>query len=481
MRNISIALLIFVLLGAFLSLWTGCHGGPAGDSQVEEKKQEPPQQEKESGTISLTPEQIKVGGIETEILKLQTVDERAPITGELKAATQREVKITSRNSGKVLRLLAQEGDRVMSNQPLAVIESVELAQTDASFHQAETEFEISRKNLARVNDMAKLGIFSKSTLEEAQNSAAQSRAAMEGAQADLLIAQKQYDRSKELQGAGLASMKDLERSEADLTKARADVEKARVNLNSSESRLKREELNYRRGHLTYKEVFEAEQAFRQAQARFKSARSAMEILGVSEENHGRTFTVTSPIQGIISSLQISQGEGIVPTTPLMTVVDTRVLWLLADIYEKDLGKIKLGQKAIFTVAAYPKKSFRGRVSYISPTMEEKTRTVKARIEVPNVDLSLKVNMFARGWIFVDSKRQALLVPLGAIQKSADQDVVYVQKESPGTFAPQKVSRGEVFGDREEILEGVKVGSIVVVKGSFMVKSEEQKSSLEGEE
>ncbi|GEM_PF-3041904 len=476
-RNKNSFIIISFLILLLLIPLSGC-------PQKGESEKPAPAEEKgggEKGSIVLTAEQMKTAGIVTETLRYKTVEEIIAITGELEAVPDKSVKVTSRLSGKVSRILVQEGDTVRSGDPLIVLESVEFAQADAAFHQAKAELDLAGKNLSRVRDMARLGIYSKSTVEDARNAFAQAKAALKGEKAQLMQVRKQYERVKELQSAGIASMKDLEKADADQEKASADEQSAIVSFESARDRLKREEESFKKGHLFYKEVTEAEKDHEQALSHYRSALSTLKILGVDESNHGREFTLNSPIGGMVTGLQITPGEGVVPTTPLMTIVNTDTLWLMADIYEKDLGNVKLNQKVNFTVNSYPLEKFRGRLSYISPLMDEKTRSVKARVQVQNSGKKLKVHMFARGFINVEHTREALLVPTEALQKEGEKNIVYVLREKPGTFVPADVEPGPIYEAGQEILKGLNAGQSIVVKGSFMVRSEEKKSSLEGEE
>lgn len=476
MKNKKLSIMSLLMILLLLITLSGC-------PQKEEGERPAPAEGKsdtEKGSINLTAEQMKTAGIVTETLKYETIEEIIAITGELEAVPDKSVKVTSRLSGKVSRILVQEGQTVKSGDPLIVIESVELAQADAAFHQAKAEVDLASKNLTRVKDMARLGIFSMSTLEEARNAFAEAKAARKCAKADLMQARKQYDRVKELQSAGIASAKDLEKAEVDLAKASADEQATIVSFESAQDRLKREEESFKKGHLFYKEVSEAEKAYDQALSNYRSALSTFKILGVDENNHGSSFRLISPIDGMVTTLQITPGEGVVPTTPLMTIVNTDILWLLADVYEKDLGKVKLNQKVTFTVNSYPLEKFRGHLSYISPLMDDKTRSVKARVRVQNAGMKLKVHMFARGFINVEHTRKALLVPTESIQKEGEKNIVYVLREKPGTFVPVEVKTGPVYEERQEILKGLTAGQSIAVKGSFMVRSEEKKSSLEEE-
>jgi len=468
--------IIAILLLCMLAI--GCTK-PSAEKGGEEGGEKPA--EGGDQAITLNEEQIKAAGIVVSPLRLRSVDERIEITGELEAVSTMEARVTSRLTGKVVSLPVQEGTWVHSGSPLAVLESTELAQADQAYHKAKAELDISARNLARVRAMAKLGMFSKSAIENAKNDAAEARASLEGARASLDLAQKSHDRVKDLYSSGIAARKDLEKAEADLSKAKADEKSARTRYESATSRLSREEQNYRQGHGASKEVFDAELAYRQAEAEYESSVRSFEILGVSESNHGRTFTVTSPLDGEVSVLSISQGEAVIPTTPLMTIVDTRTLWLQINIYEKDLSRVKVGSVVNFTVSALPGRTFKGRVSFISPVMDEKTRNVKARVQVANSDGSLKLHMPVRGWISAGSNRQALMVPNSAIVKLGKDTLVYIEKDRPGSYAPCPVTLGVQLPDLAELKEGVKAGDRVVVKGSFYLKSESQKASMgEGE-
>ncbi|MGV8119016.1 MAG: efflux RND transporter periplasmic adaptor subunit [Candidatus Xenobiia bacterium LiM19] len=469
-----------VIMMLLCILMAGCGTPSSTEGGAGEGSSDKPPESSEQA-ITLTEEQVKTAGIVVSPLRLTDVKERIEITGELEAVSTLEARVTSRLTGKVVSLPVQEGVWVHSGDSLALLESTELTQADQAYHRAKAELDISAKNLARVRDMAKLGMFSKSAIENARNDSAETRASLEGARASLDLAQKNHDRVKELFSSGIAARKDLEKSDADLAKAKADEKSARTRYESATSRLSREELNYRQGHGASKEVFEAELAYRQAEAEYESAVRSFEILGVSESNHGRTFSVTSPLDGEVSVLSISQGEAVVPTTPLMTVIDTRTLWLQANIYEKDLNKVHTGSHVYFTVSAHPGRTFTGKVSFISPLMDEKTRNVKARVQVSNSDKSLKLHMPARGWINCGSQKRALMVPKSAIVKLGNDTLVYIEKDKRGSYLPRPVSLGVELPDLVELKEGVKTGERVVTKGGFYLKSESQKASMGEEE
>jgi len=180
--------------------------------------------------------------------------------------------------------------------------------------------------------------------------------------------------------------------------------------------------------------------------------------------------------GIIVGLYAEPGGAVVPAVPLATLADTSKLRCGLDVYEKDIGPIRKGQKVRLHVAAFPDESFGGRITYISPRVDENSRTVKVRVDVDNPRGNLKFGMFVRGYIQV-GQRRGLAVPKAAIQRIGGSPTVFVA-EGRGAFVPRKVTVGDESGNHIEIKAGLKAGETVVARGSFILKSELGKESLE---
>ncbi|CAG1003504.1 partial Cobalt-zinc-cadmium resistance protein CzcB, partial [Anaerolineae bacterium] len=150
----------------------------------------------------------------------------------------------------------------------------------------------------------------------------------------------------------------------------------------------------------------------------------------------------------------------------------------SDLFEKDLGKVKVGAQASVVIAAYPGEVFKGRLTYISSTMDRETRTVKARVEVPNPDGKLKPEMFATVAIGTGASAKALLVPEDAVLLLQGQPTVFVAEG--GGFEPRAVEVGERAQGYAVLKSGVAAGESVVVSGAYALKARLLKSQIGAE-
>jgi cobalt-zinc-cadmium efflux system membrane fusion protein len=125
--------------------------------------------------------------------------------------------------------------------------------------------------------------------------------------------------------------------------------------------------------------------------------------------------IRAPFSGVVTKVQTSPGEVVDPERVLFSLADISRVWVQAEVYEKDLGRIQLGQTAFITVDTYPGEKFPGRVSYVSDSLDAQTRTVRVRCEVPNADHRLKLEMFVSVRLPTKFSRKAIAVPSGAIQ------------------------------------------------------------------
>ena len=150
-----------------------------------------------------------------------------------------------------------------------------------------------------------------------------------------------------------------------------------------------------------------------------------------------------------------------------------LIWLQAQIYEQDLGYVRLGQEAIISLSYFQDRVFRGRVAYIYPAVDEKTRTAKVRIELHNPGFFLKPGMFATVRIVSELEPSALVVPGMAILRSGEKNTVFVALDS-GRFEPRAVALGlEAEDDMYQVISGLSEGERIVTSGQFMLDSESQ--------
>jgi membrane fusion protein, copper/silver efflux system len=183
----------------------------------------------------------------------------------------------------------------------------------------------------------------------------------------------------------------------------------------------------------------------------------------------RAMPVYAPISGYVTGRTAYHGMKVMPADTLFDILDLSEVWLLADVYEYELPRLSLGEKATMTLSYWPGRSWEGEVSYIYPEVDEKTRTVKVRIGLQNPKGELKPEMFADVTIHGHT-RTALQVPDDAILESGARNIVFVS-EGGGTLVPREVSIGDHGSGAVEIRSGLKEGDVVVRGANFLVDSE----------
>lgn len=234
-----------------------------------------------------------------------------------------------------------------------------------------------------------------------------------------------------------------------------------------------------------KDIFQAETDFKTAQTELHTDEERLLLYGVpAAELEGSNrkkplLPVRSPIGGIITEKHAIVGELSDPSKSLYTVADLSSVWVMVDIHEKDLAKIRKGQHAIVVIGAYPDLKFRGRINHIADVVDESTRTVKARIEVANPGRKLKPEMFATVELALQTDAPpVLVVPEDALQELEGKKVLFVT-DNDTEFKLREVEAGRAASGMIEIISGLKEGERYAIKGSFMLKAEHQKGELEG--
>jgi membrane fusion protein, copper/silver efflux system len=183
----------------------------------------------------------------------------------------------------------------------------------------------------------------------------------------------------------------------------------------------------------------------------------------------RDVTVYAPASGYITSRNAFARQRITPETELYALADLSRVWILADVFEIDAPRVRVGQAATVSLAYAPGVRLQGRVSYILPQVDPMTRTVKARIEVPNRNLALKPDMYTDVEFHIATGSH-LTLPLEAVVDTGLTKTVFVDRGN-GYFEPRQVATGMAAGDRIEILSGLKAGERVAASGNFLLDSE----------
>ena len=184
----------------------------------------------------------------------------------------------------------------------------------------------------------------------------------------------------------------------------------------------------------------------------------------------RTLTFRSPVAGIITEKKAVQGMRFMPGEMLYQVANLSSVWVIADVFEQDIGLVKSGGKAQVQINAYPDKVFQGTVSYVYPTLRPETRTVQVRVDLSNPGGLLKPGMFAQVELPTASKGLGLTVPTSAVIDSGTRQIVLVQLKE-GRFEPRDVKVGARSDDRIEVTEGVREGEQVVIAANFLIDAE----------
>ncbi len=210
----------------------------------------------------------------------------------------------------------------------------------------------------------------------------------------------------------------------------------------------------------------------------ESARRRLKLWDISDEQirkleetrkPSKTLTLYSPYEGFLLEKMVYKGMNVMPGMALFRLADLSVVWIYADIYESELPLIRLGQSASFRLPYLPSESFTGKVIYIYPSLDAKSRTAKVRLEFPNRKGALKPEMYADVEIKIDMG-QKLAVPESAIIDTGVRQVAIIDRGS-GYFEPRDVKLGVKVEDYYEVIDGLKPGERVVTSANFLIDSE----------
>jgi cobalt-zinc-cadmium efflux system membrane fusion protein len=271
----------------------------------------------------------------------------------------------------------------------------------------------------------------------------------------------------------------------ELAEARTKYVTARAMLDAHDRELQRTVRLVEIGAASRQELerLHAEHAAQTAEV--ESARSRLRLLGAaagdaspSTPQESGTTNVPAPIDGVVTERLANPGSSVDPSTRLFTIVDLSTVWIVGDVYERDLQRVRDGARATVTTTAYPSQPFAGRVSYIDPQLNAATRTAKVRVEVANARGELRLGMYTDMEIESPGTTAVLAIPRAAVQSVGDAQVVYVSTAiDPTKFIERAVRLGRSAGDRVEVLAGLSAGESVVSRGSFFVRAEAERLGL----
>ena len=347
-------------------------------------------------------------GIEVEIVQPTAIEGSIKATGKVLVTEDKVASIGPVHEGRIVNLFAGQGAFVRKGQRLAELESADIDEAEADY-------------LKAISD-----------LENAQRTSA----------AEVKFQQATYDRTKLLVEKEITPAKNLQQAEHDL-----DVAKA----NQSST-------------------------IQSAQVALSNARRHLQILGVADStinamskknNVGpAVFPLYSPISGTVVERTGNVGATVGTDANIFKIMDLSSVWIDANVFEKDLERVRVGQLVNVKVPAFPETTFTGHVILISTTVDPDTRTVQVRTEVANPDGRLKPDMFANVEIVTAGRRQAISVPLSAVLDDGGKSVVFVADGN--NYVKKEVALGLKSEDRVEIVQGLNAGDHVVTKGNYLL-------------
>jgi len=180
--------------------------------------------------------------------------------------------------------------------------------------------------------------------------------------------------------------------------------------------------------------------------------------------------VRAPQDGVVTRLNVRQGDYVKPAKPVVGLADLSTVWLVADVFDHQSEWVRVGQMADAVLPFLPDKVFTGQVDYVYPTIDPRTRSLKVRMRFPNEEGILKPNMYADVTIYASPRRKVLTVPVDAVIRTGRQARVIVHL-GEGRFKPVTVRLGVESGDRVEVVSGLEEGQEVVVSSQFLIDSE----------
>ncbi len=223
----------------------------------------------------------------------------------------------------------------------------------------------------------------------------------------------------------------------------------------------------------------ATQMKRSAKVMLESARERLQLFDVAEHQIReleqsrkikKQLHIHSPFEGRIMHIGAREGQYVTPKDELYLIADLARVWVYVDVYEDELPWVKVGDPAQMRVRAVPGRVFEGKVTFIYPMMNERTRTNRVRLEFENPDRLLKPGLFADVRLHADAREGVLAIPTEAVVRSGAREQVFVMRE-PGKFEPREVRLGVEADGWVEVLEGLSEGEQVVTSAQFLIDSE----------
>ncbi|MEP6847726.1 MAG: efflux RND transporter periplasmic adaptor subunit [Acidobacteriota bacterium] len=421
-------------------------------------------------TITIPADELDRAGIRVETVGETLSSEAANVssTGVVQANAYGETPVISLLGGVVRRVDVKLGQNVQKGQTVAVVFSDDLAAAQSRYLALQTELATSRQAYDRAAKLAELNPVSRAELDDAT-------AKLKTAEAELEEHRKHHEREMKLVEIGAASREELEQAITKMKTAEAEVEQLRL--------LHQRAIEVARLNPVSRGEFEqAAVKLRTAEVDRATAREKLLLYGLpakridalrSPSQITSEIVLTAPVSGTITSRSVNPREVVEANKELLKVTNLTTVWVIAQLYEKNLSAMRPGSRASVTSDAYPGRLFRGHVAYIDPNLDQQTRTVAARVELENPGQVLKIGMYvdvAFGSMG-NAESTAPIIPSSAVQKIDNRETVFVATDKPNVFTLRSVRLGTESNGKRLVLEGLNVGDKIVSDGSFSLRAE----------
>lgn len=184
----------------------------------------------------------------------------------------------------------------------------------------------------------------------------------------------------------------------------------------------------------------------------------------------KTLTLVAPFDGVVLEKMVVEGQQVMPGMKLYRLADLSTVWVEGELFEQDLQFVDVGSQTHIEVTAYPGQHWMGVVSFVYPVVDERSRTNRIRVTVPNPELRLKPGMYATVYFDAEVGTDVLTVPIDAVVVTGERNVVFV-RDDEGMLAPREVVLGPRGGDRVQVLRGLSAGETIVASANFLVDAE----------
>ena len=486
-----------------------------------ETKHKEGEEEHVEGQVKLSPEGMKLAGVETFTAEIRQIQNSLTIPGIVESTTKGKAVVTPPVAGRIISLSVQLGDVVKQGQTLATLESPELAevwgsiadarrtreaaiadmsQAKAEVNLASAKLSAAKASLTRQRELVKAGAFSQAPIQQAQNELNEAQSELLSVQKEQASHAEQLRRLENLFKDGIVSKSELEAARLELQQDQIRLDRTKAKIENAKATYERERNIASRGLLNAKELQTAEADVRlsqleldRAHLRVRSAESALSSAeklivnasAVYSSNRGTgggsvgKVALIAPISGTITHLDVTRGQAVDRTQVLMEVENLQSGWVTANVPEQESAKVRKGSSVQVTVAALPGQEFQGVVQVVGSRVDPKTRSIPAQCLIASAGGRLVPEMFATIRLGIGTTIRAVVIPRTAILTEGKKTYVFVKDGD--SFDKQEVELGKEDGELVSLVSGVKAGNVVASKGAFVLSSEQKKSELKGHE